>query len=159
MLKFSYIIPEWESSSFFALKSFLLLILPLLKHFIIAQDETLGWITGPLTSEKSQKNSSWILKVSAPDLCPKQGQLWDQSRLLKALSTWVLKTSGDGIAFQGNLVCCLTVVMGKILWTRPGYISFVTIFPMIFILCPCVTVGNSVPSSWWPSVGTVSQWY
>lgn len=145
MLKFSYIIPEWESSSFFALKSFLLLILPLLKHFIIAQDETLGWITGPLTSEKSQKNSSWILKVSAPDLCPKQGQLWDQSRLLKALSTWVLKTSGDGIAFQGNLVCCLTVVMGKNSLDTPWIYLFCYYFPHDFYPLPMCHCGQFSP--------------
>lgn len=110
---------------------------PLLKHFINAQDETLGWITGPLTFEESQKNSGWTLKISAPELCPKQGQLWDQSRLLKALSTLVLKTSGDRIAFQGNLVCCLSVIMGENSLDTPWINHFCYYFPHDF--CPLPT--------------------
>ena len=37
-----------------------------------------------------------MLEVSSPTPCSKQGQLWDPTRLLRALSCWVFKTSKDG---------------------------------------------------------------
>lgn len=35
-----------------------------------------------------------LSEVSGPTSCPKQGQLWDQNRLLRAFSTWFLKSPG-----------------------------------------------------------------
>lgn len=48
------------------------------------------------------------MKVSSPKSCSKQGQLWGQSRLLKALSNWILKTCKNGGCTRqlGNLFHC-----------------------------------------------------
>ena len=55
-------------------------------------------------------------------LLPKQGCLWGQTRLLRAWTSWSLKPfkDGDGTASWGDLLCCLTVFIGKWFLSRVG---------------------------------------
>lgn len=62
-----------------------------------------------------------LLKISSPNPS-KQGQLWDQLRLLKALSNWILKTCKDGGCTMplGNLFhCWLSLLTNVFLHIKP----------------------------------------
>jgi len=80
---------------------------------------------------ESQDNSGWKgpQEVASPTSCSKQGQLWSQTRLLRALSRQVLKSSrdGDGTASLGSLLYCLAVLRVKsfssLLSTYAHYVS------------------------------------
>lgn len=69
------------------------------------------------TSHTGMENSLWKgpQEVCSPIHCAKQGQLWAQTRLLRAISSQGLKhfPSGDGPASLHNLFQCPTVLMGK----------------------------------------------
>lgn len=66
---------------------------------------------------ESQDNSSWKWpqEVSSPTSWSKRGQLWGQTRLLRAFSSQVLKSckNGAGTASLGSLHHYLAVLMEK----------------------------------------------
>lgn len=51
--------------------------------------------------------------ISSPTSCSKQGQLWDQTRLLRVFFSCALKTlkDGDCTTTLGNLLRCLIFLM------------------------------------------------
>ena len=76
-------------------------------------------VTGALKPVTCKETSIWNAKVqvqnhremyvgmglwSSPRPCSKQGSRWIYSRMLRALSSWVLKVSKDGDVFLGNLL-------------------------------------------------------
>lgn len=69
------------------------------------------------TSHTGMENSLWKgpQEVCSPICCAKQGQLWAQTRLPRAISSRGLKhfPSGDGPASLHNLFQCPAVLMGK----------------------------------------------
>lgn len=56
-------------------------------------------------------------QISSPTTCTNQGQLWDQTRLLRALSSRVLETSKERVytVSVSNTFQCLTVLVGNTL--------------------------------------------
>lgn len=69
-------------------------------------------------------------EVSRPTSCSKHGQLLGQTRLLRALSNWVLKTwkDEDRTNSLGNLPHCFTVLMGKKVSLYPIWTSLVSAY-------------------------------
>lgn len=69
----------------------------------------------PRINLEGQNNSGWKepQEVAGPVFCSKQGQREGQTRLLKALSSWVLKTFKDEkcTVSLSNLFQCLTDIL------------------------------------------------
>lgn len=57
-----------------------------------------------ITGSKSHSGGKG-LQVSGPTSCAKQGQLWHQTRLLRAFSRQVLKLSEDGACISSLATC------------------------------------------------------
>lgn len=66
---------------------------------------------------ESQNNWGWKgpQEISSPISFSKQSQLWYQTKLLRAFSSWILKTSKDGnsMTLLCRLLHCLAVLMGR----------------------------------------------
>lgn len=94
------------------------------------------------------------LEVSSPTSCAKQRQLWGQTRLLRAWSSQVLKTSKDraGTGSLGNLLhsqhklksFCLYSVWTSLLWLVP-----VVSYPVTHHCEECISISSVTSVSVW----------
>lgn len=117
------------------------------------------------TNHRIMENSCWKgpQQVSSPASCSKQGRLWGQTGLFRAVSSWGLKRfqDGNGLTLPGSLLQCLPVLMGtKILLVSSLNISF---FQFMLIVSHLPTRHSSkepgsiplMTSSW--TLGTAAE--
>lgn len=73
------------------------------------------------------------LEVASSTSCPKQDNLWDQSRVFKVCSSCGLRTpkGRGGIIFLGNLLHCLAALVGKMFFTSSLKLFSFKLMPVI----------------------------
>lgn len=86
---------------------------PPAKPFLYSCSCTAVWCFSQGHSTISARSGLW--RTPGPTLCTKQGQSQSYSKLLRALSSWVLNISKDGesTTILGNLFQCLTTLTVK----------------------------------------------
>lgn len=69
----------------------------------------------PIWGSQDNSGGKGPQEVTGTASCSKQGKLWGQTRLLRALFSWVLNISKDGacMASPSNLFYCLTVLIAE----------------------------------------------
>lgn len=101
----------------------------------------------------SSENSSWkgLQEVSSPIFCYNDGQLWDQTKFYRALSSQALKISKGKNALPLCATCTTVLIVRKLFLLSRQTLSCFNIWPLSFIPLLCTAVKSLAASSWQPS--------